>query len=59
MQDYIKETIAFYEENLEEYIKNTDKLQDKLWLRKFAGLLPKKPLCLIWVAAMGEILNFL
>jgi len=42
MKAYIKETINFYDQNVEEYIQKTIKLQDDEWLNKFSAHLPEK-----------------
>jgi ubiquinone/menaquinone biosynthesis C-methylase UbiE len=42
MKNYKKETIDFYNKNIDEYIKKTQGLQDSAWLKKFVKLLPKK-----------------
>ena len=38
--NYIKDTINFYDQNIDEYIKKTTNLQDKDWLNKFTSYLP-------------------
>ena len=39
--NYIKDTINFYDQNIDEYIKKTTDLQDKDWLNKFTSYLPE------------------
>ena len=38
--NYIKDTINFYDQNIDEYVKKTAELQDKNWLNKFTSYLP-------------------
>jgi len=56
--DYIKETINFYNQNVDEYIKKTSDLQDKDWLEKFISYIPKHGSILDIGCAFGRDTNF-
>jgi len=38
--DYMQKTLRFYEDNADEYIKNTSDMKDHEWLERFSALLP-------------------
>ncbi|MFA7209106.1 MAG: methyltransferase domain-containing protein [Parcubacteria group bacterium] len=56
--DYIKNTINFYDQNVDEYIKNTTNLQNKDWLDKFISYLPKNGSVLDIGCAFGRDTDF-
>jgi ubiquinone/menaquinone biosynthesis C-methylase UbiE len=55
---YIKDTINFYDQNVDEYIKNTTNLQNKDWIDKFISYLPKNGSVLDIGCAYGRDTNF-
>lgn len=58
MKDYIKKTVEFYEDHVDEYIKHTEGLQDTDWLKKFVKKLNKNSKVLDLGCAFGRDTQF-
>jgi len=56
--NYIKNTISFYDQNIDEYVKKTADLQDKDWLNKFTSYLPANGNVLDIGCGFGRDTNF-
>jgi ubiquinone/menaquinone biosynthesis C-methylase UbiE len=58
MKEYIRKTIDFYDQNIDEYYQKTLTLQDKFWLDKFVAYLPKGSRILDIGCAFGRDAKF-
>ena len=56
--NYIKDTINFYDKNIDEYVKKTTELQDKDWLNKFISYLSANGSVLDIGCGFGRDANF-
>lgn len=56
--NYIEDTANFYNQNVDEYIKNTSNLQDKDWIEKFIWYIPENGSVLDIGCAYGRDTNF-
>lgn len=59
MKNYIRSTIDFYDQNIDEYVANTITLHDDLWIEKFTSLLPKNGMILDIGCAFGRDVKIL
>jgi len=58
MKEYIKKTIDFYNQNIDEYFQKTMDLQDKFWLGKFVSSLSQDSKILDIGCAFGRDTKF-